>query len=334
MRIFCTEAPPSDLEYLCRNLAEHSCEGTEEVLAGCTPPADTEILSVTVQSRVRADDMHALPNLRLIATRSTGFDHVDLAAAAEVGITVCNVPGYGSETVAEYTFALILSLSRKLHRASLRTLAGEFSLKGMMGMDLAGKTIGVVGAGQIGRHVVQIARGFGMDIIVFDPYASEDTAREHGFLLVEREDLFQKADVVALCCPLTEETFHLLNRSAFEQMKKGVLVINTARGAVIDTDALLWALRQDIVAGAGLDVLEGEEMMPEDTLFATLLGDSHEDKTTVAENLALMRHPNVIVTPHMAYYTREALRRILEVTVENVQAFVRGMPQNVVRSRN
>jgi D-lactate dehydrogenase len=281
---------------------------------------------VMVGSKVGADELAAMPALRLIATRSTGFDHVDLAAASRRGVTVCNVPAYGSATVAEYTFALLLSVSRRVHKSYLRTLGGEFGLHGMLGFDLCDKTLGVVGAGKIGRHVIQIASGFGMRVIAHDPQAGGDEP----FEVVTFDELLSRADVIALCCPLNAHTRHLMNADAFAKVKPGVVLINTARGGVVDTAALLRALYDGTVAAAGLDVLEGEELMPDTTLMSILANERDERRYTIAENLALMRHPNVIVTPHMAYFTAEALHRILVTTADNIRAFDDGHPQHVV----
>jgi D-lactate dehydrogenase len=293
--------------------------------------ADTEILSVMVHSKVGREQLDLLPEVGAIATRSTGYDHVDLELAAQRGITVMNVPAYGSNTVAEHTFALILALSRKVHRAYLRLVHGDYSLSGLMGFDLADKTLGVVGAGRIGQHVIRIGRGFGMKVVVFDPFEDAHLSELLNFDYLPFEEVLERSDVIAICCPLTDRTRHLFNRQAFERMRPGALLVNTARGAVVEADALLWALNEGIVAGAGLDVLEGEEMMGEDALMSSLTNPAMKHSVElIAENLALMRHPNVIVTPHMAFYSREALQRILDTTVANIESFLAGNPTNQV----
>jgi D-lactate dehydrogenase len=296
-----------------------------------TAHSDAEVLSVMVHSPVGAQEMDALPRLRLIATRSTGFDHIDLDEANGRGIVVSNVPAYGSNTVAEHTFALMLALSRKVHKAYLRTLHGEFKLEGLMGFDLADKTLGVVGAGRIGQHVVRIAKGFGMNVIVSDPYGEQHLSELLGFRYASLDELLQRSHVIALCCPLNSSTRHLIGREAFQKMRRGAILVNTARGAIVDSKALLWALNEGVLAGAGLDVLEGEELLGEDTLVSSLANESpNVDYGLLAENLALMRHPNLIVTPHMAFYSSEALQRILETTIENILGFESGSPLNVV----
>ena len=314
-----------------RALDGHEVRGSRHVLDVSTVDDRTEVLSVMVHSPVGSRELGRLKNLRMIATRSTGFDHIDLRGAKKRGITVSNVPAYGSNTVAEHTFALILSLTRKVHVAYMRTMHGEFDLMGLMGSDLMGKTLGVVGAGKIGQHVVRIGKGFGMRVVAFDPFADAHLGEVLGFEMLAFEELLRRSDIVALCCPLTDATRHLMDRAAFSRMKKGSMLINTARGAVVDAGALLWALSEGIVGGAGLDVLEDEEVMPEDALVAEIASKRGRARIEqIAENLALMRHPNVVVTPHMAFYSREALRRILETTAANIRAFAAGSPINVV----
>lgn len=327
--IYASELGADDRAYLAAGLQGHNLTAVEGPLEG-TPP-DVEVLSVMVHSTVDRAAIDAMPRLRLIATRSTGYDHIDLEAACERGITVCNVPAYGSNTVAEHTFALILSLSRKTHKAHLRCLQGDVTLDGLMGFDLAGKTLGIVGVGRIGLHVARIGKGFGMTVLAHDPFVVPMMAELIGFDVLPLDDMLPRCDVLAICCPLDESTRHMIDRESLARLRPGALLVNTARGGVVDTTALLWALDAGIVAGAGLDVLEGEELLGEDQLVASLAAGAGAAETVlIAENLALMRHPNVIVTPHMAFYSAEALRRILDTTIENILAFAAGMPQNVV----
>jgi D-lactate dehydrogenase len=333
MKLLFTEMGEEDAQFICQHLPGHEVRHVPDVLSNVSlgDHADVDVVSVMVHSKVGVKEMQALPNLKLIATRSTGFDHIDLAEAASRGIIVCTVPAYGSNTVAEHTFALMLALSRKVHKAYLRTLQGEFKLEGMMGFDLSDKVLGVVGVGKIGQHVVRIGRGFGTRVLAFDPFADHHLSELLGFRHTSFDQLLHDSDVVAVCCPLNETTKHLFDRAAFYKMKRGALLVNTARGAIVDSSALLWALNEGILSGAGLDVLEGEEMMGEDALVSSLVNPSDEATVNlIAENLALMRHPNLIVTPHMAFYSREALQRILETTVANVQAYEQGAPSNTV----
>ncbi len=291
--------------------------------------ADAVVLSVFIHSRITADVLARMPRLRLIATRSTGFDHVDLAACDARGIVVSNVPHYGENTVAEFTFALILALARHLVEAAERTRRCDFRLDGLRGFDLRGKVLGVVGAGSIGLHVIRIARGFAMDVLAFDTRPHPLLAEVLGFTYVSLDDLLARSDIVSLHVPGAPSTYHLMNRERFARMKRGAILINTARGSVVDSQALLWALREGIVAAAGLDVVEGEELIKEE---AQLVAAPHEEERLrlVLCEQVLLHQPNVIVTPHMAFYTREALDRIAETTQENIQSFLRGCPTNVV----
>ena len=194
--------------------------------------AAVEILSVFIYSDLTADLLKKMPKLKMIATRSTGFDHIDVAYCREKGISVSNVPSYGANTVAEHAFALILSLSRKIYPARERTLHGDFSFHGLQGFDLMGKTLGVIGTGQIGRHAIRIARGFQMQVLAYDPFPERSLSELLEFTYVPLEELLKSADVITLHSPLSEQSHHLIGKSAFNVMKKGVLLINTARGAL------------------------------------------------------------------------------------------------------
>lgn len=329
--IVATELGCEDRAFLARLLPTWRIQATEDTLDSWSGDDDSvSVLSVMVHSPVRAAEFDRFPNLQLVAARSTGFDHIDLVEAKRRNIVVSHVPAYGSNTVAEHTFALILTLSRKIHQAYQRTLRGQFDIEGLMGADLAGKSIGVVGTGRIGQHVIRIAHGFGMNVIAVDPAEDHNLAELLSFEYAPLSALFARADVIAVCCPLTDSTRGMFNRAAFQQMKPGVLFVNTARGGVVDSGDLLWALGEGVVGGAGLDVLEGEALMDEDELLAAVSRGKEHDMRNIAENLVLMRHPNVVVTPHIAFYSREAVNRILETTAANILAFEGGIPINVV----
>jgi D-lactate dehydrogenase len=291
--------------------------------------ADAEVVSPFIYSKLDAKRLAKLPQLKLIATRSTGFDHIDMAECKQRGITVCNVPSYGENTVAEHTFALILALSRKVHEAFVRVRAGNFSLDGLRGFDLKDKTIGVVGAGHIGLHVIRIARGFGMNVVAFDVRRDNFLAEVLGFEYADIDDLLGRSDIITLHAPYNKYTHHLINRDNVGKIKRGAILINTARGALVDTDALLAALEKGILSGAGLDVLEGEESVYEES---ALLGDAvnPEKLRTAIQNHVILKHPNVVFTPHNAFNSQEALERILETTAANITAFCAGAPKNVV----
>jgi len=288
------------------------------------------VLSVFVGSRVDRPLLEACPDLRLVATRSTGYDHVDLAACAARGVAVANVPTYGENTVAEHTFALILALSRNVHKAWVRTQRGDFSIQGLQGFDLRGRTIGLVGVGHIGLHTAKIARGFGMTVLAADPRPQPLLAELIGFDYVELDELVARADIVSLHAPLTPATRHLVGRELLKRFKRGALLVNTARGGLIDTEALLWALDEGFLAGAGLDVLEGEELLTEDRRRLALERDEASLRVLV-ENQLLAGREDVVVTPHVGFDSVEAVQRIAEVTAANVAGFLAGEPQNLVR---
>jgi D-lactate dehydrogenase len=292
---------------------------------------DARVLSVFDHSQVSEQVLGELPNLHMIATRSTGYDHIDNEVCDRRGVFVSNVPRYGENTVAEHTFGLILSLSRNIHRAYVRTMAGGFSLEGLQGFDLKGKTLGVIGAGSIGLHVIRIAKGFGMEVLAFDMRPNNLVAEVLDFQYVELGELLRRSDIISLHAPYTAATHHLINREKLQMVKRGALLINTARGGLVDTDALIWALDEGYLGGAGLDVLEGEELIAEEK--ALLAAPAAEDKLRMLlRQHMLLRRENVVVTPHIAFYSREALQRIVETTVDNIHAFLVGHPQNVVNS--
>jgi D-lactate dehydrogenase len=287
------------------------------------------VLSVFVGSRVDRPLLDACPDLRLVATRSTGLDHVDLAACADRGVAVANVPTYGENTVAEHTFALILALSRNVHKAWVRTQRGDFSIEGLRGLDLRGRTIGLIGVGHIGLHTAKIARGFGMHVLAADPRPQPLLAELVGFRYVGLEELVASADIVSLHAPLVPATRHVVDRELLKRFKRGALLVNTARGGLVDTEALLWALDEGILAGAGLDVLEGEELLTEDRRRLALERDEASLRVLV-ENQLLAGREDVVVTPHIGFDSIEAVQRIAEVTATNIAAFLAGHPENLV----
>ncbi len=292
--------------------------------------ADADVVSPFIYSKLTAAVIAGLPKLKLVTTRSTGFDHIDVAECSRRGITVCNVPFYGENTVAEHTFALILALSRKVHEAFVRVRAGNYSLDGLRGFDLKDKTIGVVGAGRIGLHVIRIARGFGMKVLAFDLKQDSFWAEVLGFEYAAMDELLSRSDIITLHAPYNKHTHHLINPGNIGKIKRGAILINTARGGLVDTDALLKALDEGILAGAGLDVLEGEEAVLEES---ALLGDKTNPELLrrAIQNHVILKKPNVVFTPHNAFNSLEALQRILDTTAGNIAAFAAGKPQNVVK---
>jgi D-lactate dehydrogenase len=332
MRIAFFEVEDWEEEYLKGKLSGHQLKFSNEKLSleNAAQIKDFDALSVFIYSKIDEQIIQEIPNLKLVTTRSTGFDHIDLDVCKKRGITVCNVPSYGENTVAEHTFALILSLSRNMCKACIRRFEQDFSIEGLEGFDLKGKTIGVVGTGQIGLHVIRIAKGFGMNVVAYDVRQNKLLSEVLEFEYVTLEDLLARSDVITLHVPYMKATHHLMNKDTFKLVKKGAILINTARGSIVDTEALIDALDKKILAGAGLDVFEGEEVIKEEK---QLLYEPKnlEVLASLVKDHILLSKDNVVFTPHIAFYSKEALERILETTVENVAAFVSGKPQNVVQ---
>ncbi len=253
---------------------------------------------------------------RLVALRSAGYNHVDLVAAVRLGFKVVRVPEYSPYAVAEHAVALVLALNRRIHQAYARVRDWNFSLDGLVGFDLHGKTVGVVGTGRIGQVAARIFHGFGCRLLCFDVAPAASLERELGARYVPLETLYAEADILTLHVPLTPGTHHLLDARALARMKRGVMIINTGRGALIDSRALIDALKQGHVGAAGLDVYEEEEGIFFQDLSGTMLQDD-----VLAR---LLTFPNVLVTSHQAFLTREALGNIAETTLASVQAFERG----------
>jgi len=287
-------------------------------------------ISPFIYSRVDRKVIESAPALKVVATRSTGFDHIDLEATKERGVTVCNVPSYGENTVAEHTFGLILSVTRNIHKAHIKVVSRDFSLEGLEGRDIAGKTLGVIGTGRIGLHVVKIARGFGMRVLAYDIRREPLLAEVLGFTYVPLEQLLAESDIVSLHVPYNKQTHHMINAETLAKMKRGAILINTARGGLVDTNALLDALDKGHLSGAGLDVLEGEQLLREEQQVLAKNDLPHETLRTLLEDTILIRRPDVVVTPHIGFYSREAQQRILDTTVENLVRFADGEPINVV----
>jgi D-lactate dehydrogenase len=331
MRIAFFEVDHREEKYLKNKLKGHFLKFSKEALnsENAQQIKDYDAVSVFVYSTVDAQSVQKIPRLKFIATRSTGFDHIDIIACKKRGVTVCNVPSYGENTVAEHTFALILSLSRNICKSCIRRFEQDFSIEGLEGFDLKGKTIGVIGTGQIGLHVIRIAKGFGMNVLAYDVRQNKILSEVLGFEYLSLENLLPKSDVITLHVPYIKATHHLMNKDTFKLVKKGAILINTARGGVVDTEALIEALDKKILSGAGLDVFEGEEVIKEEK---QLLYDPKnlEVLTSLVKDHILLSKDNVVFTPHIAFYSKEAMERILETTVENVVAFVSGKPQNVV----
>lgn len=284
---------------------------------------DVEVLSVFIYSKIGKQVIDALPKLKLITTRSTGFDHIDVDYAKEKGIAVCNVPDYGMETVAEYTLMLILSLVRKLRPTLERTCRGIFDRSGLRGHDLEGKTVGVVGTGRIGSRLIKLLSGFDVNVLAYDVKPKRELVESYGVKYVSLEELLKSSDVVTLHVPYLPSTHHLINRENIKLMKKGSYLVNTSRGSVVETEAIVWALKEGILEGVALDTFEGEEVWVEEELiiFRGEKDVSPEVLKKALENFALAQFESVILTPHNAYNTHEAIMRILTKTLKNIISF-------------
>ena len=317
--------------------AWHQVQGHHEVIlieevltvTNVADHTDADIISMDV-SVLNENLLGNFDRLKFIAARSTGVDQIDLRYCKKKGITVSNVPAYAENAVAEHVFALLLAVSRHTVEAVGRTRKGDFSWEGIQAFELRGKTMAVIGTGAIGRRVSEIARGFGMRVVANDVMPDENWASTKAIRYLSLEDALQSADIISLHVPANPETHHLLSDDQFELMKDGAVLINAARGDVIDTPALLKALSIGKIAGAGLDVLPEEHAFREENeQLATLLQQKSDPQTLLANHM-LLQHPNVIVTPHCAFFSKEAVNRLLDVTMANIEAFIRGEPQNVV----
>lgn len=317
----------------CKTLEpRHALACLADPLTAANADADAEVITTFIQSDLRAAVLSRMPRLKLIATRSTGYDHIDLDYCRDAGVVVCNVPDYGDHTVAEYAFALLLALSRHIVEAAERTRRGDFSQAGLRGLDLAGKTLGVIGAGRIGRRAIAIGRGFGMEVLAFDVRPDPAAADALGFRYASLDEVLRSADVLTLHVPGGTGSRQLLSDPEFAAMKPGVLLVNTARGSVIDLEALVRALDSGRLGGAALDVLPEEPALRDEAEIFRVDGPpmAAGSLRSLLASHALLAFPNVIVTPHVAYDTREALARIISTTIDNIEAFARGSPQNLV----
>lgn len=292
---------------------------------------EASIVGVFINSEVRKEQFEQMPNLQLIVTMSTGYDHIDLEYAKARGVTVCNVPNYGSRTVAEFTFALILGLSRKAFVAFQQVKdKHDFSIAGFEGFNLQGKTLGIVGTGRIGQNVAKIAQGFEMRVIAYDTFPNQEAAANLNFTYVQLNDLLSQSDVVSLHVPYNKDTYHLINTENIGYFKKGSLLINTSRGEVVEVGALMRGLQEGILSGVGLDVIEGERMLIDEWHVAYGQTGDQERLKTLLQDHALMDSPRVALMPHIAFFTMEAKHEILTKTMENIMNYLQNNPQNVI----
>ncbi|MBQ8672634.1 MAG: 2-hydroxyacid dehydrogenase [Bacteroides sp.] len=298
-----------ELRYYKGHLNRYNVALTQGVDAVCifvNDTADAEVLHLLAHNGVR-----------LLALRCAGYNNVDLQAARECGITVVHVPAYSPYAVAEYTLALMLSLNRKIPRATWRTRDGNFSLQGLLGFDMHGKSVGIIGTGKIAKKLITMLRGLDMHILAYDLYPDYNFAREHQVVYTTLDELYRSSDIISLHCPLTEETKYLINDYSIGKMKPGVMLINTGRGQLIQTNALIEGLKNKKIGSAGLDVYEEEG-----DYFYEDKSDKIIDDDTLAR---LLSFNNVIVTSHQAFFTREALENIAATTLQNIKNYFEGM---------
>jgi Lactate dehydrogenase and related dehydrogenases len=317
--VFSTKA--YDREFLGRaNAGRHELRFFEPRLSEETAPlaADFEVVCGFVNDQLDAEVIKILAQsgTRLITLRCAGYNNVDLAAAKRHGLTVARVPGYSPYAVAEHAIGLMLALNRKLHRAYNRVREGNFALDGLLGFDLHEKSAGVIGTGKIGTVVCKILTGFGCKLLAVDPFPNE-TCRSLGVCYVKLDELLAQSDMITLHCPLTPENKHMIDAAALRKMRDGVMLINTSRGALIDTLAVIEALKSGKIGDLGLDVYEEEEQIFFEDRSGLIIGDDVFSR--------LLTFPNVIITGHQAFFTREALENIAATTIENITKFESGL---------
>jgi D-lactate dehydrogenase len=292
--------------------------------------SDADIISPFIYSDLQQSVLTHFSHLQLIATRSTGFDHIDTEYCKKNDITVSNVPSYGDNTVAEHVFGLLLTISHNLSEAIDRTRKGDFSQTGLQGFDLRHKILGVIGTGSIGEYVIEIAKGFQMEVIAYDIQPREELTKKLDFEYVSLDELLQKSDIITLHVPANPNTKNLISEDEFKKMKDGVVLINTSRGPLVDVRSLLQNLSSGKTAAAGLDVLPEEPIVREEAeLLHATFQKKHNLETLLADHI-LLRMRNVFITPHSAFNTKEAVERILDTTKQNIVCFIESDPCNVV----
>ncbi|PTN39063.1 2-hydroxyacid dehydrogenase [Desulfonatronum sp. SC1] len=301
------EQASHELLYFETRLTSETCSLVQGVDAVCVFVNDS-VDKVVLQAMAEA-------GVKLLVLRSAGFNHVDLKAASDLKITVVRVPAYSPHAVAEHTLALILALNRHIHRAYNRVRERNFALDGLLGFDVFGKTVGVVGTGKIGTVFSRLMSGFGCELLGYDPRPN-DECKALGVQYVQLDELHERSHIISLHCPLTPQTRHLINRESLARMRQGVMLINTSRGAIVDTRAVIVALKSGRIGSLGLDVYEEEA----DLFFEDLSDEVIQDDVFAR----LLTFPNVLITGHQGFFTREALRNIAETTLTNVTAFAEG----------
>ncbi len=317
----------SSKSYDKQKFEQHNNEGVELVYFDCHLNLDTvnlaqgfDAICIFVNDTVDAAVLAKLSEyqIKLVALRCAGFNNVDLAEAKRLSISICRVPEYSPEAVAEHSVGLMLSLSRKFHKAYNRVKEDNFSLNGLMGFNLHQKTVGIVGTGKIGLATLRILKGFGCELLCYDPSPCQ-AALDLGASYVDLNTLFSQADIISLHCPLTPDTQHIIDAQALTRMKSGVMLINTSRGGLIDTQAIIMALKEKTVAYLGLDVYEQEGDLFFEDLSDTIIEDDVFQR--------LLTFPNVLITGHQGFFTEEALNTIAKTTLKNITSVLLGEPE-------
>ena len=331
-----------DVESYEKDFLNKACEGKfdyklisqplNELLELTPEITDAEVISCFTTSRVTRKILEHFYNLKMIGLRSVGFNHVDIAYCNEHNITVETAPNYGNKSVAEFAFGLLIDVCRKITRSYINLVNEDINPHATVGFELYGKTIGIVGLGAIGSEMARLAYGFGMNILGYDIKENIELEEKYSVKYTTFENLLKTSDVVSLHAPLTQQNYHLLNEDTFKMMKEKAILINTARGELVDTQALYNTLKEGKLWGVGLDVLEFEESIsnPDYLIDINRISGNCLKKTLL--NNRLLKLPNVIVTPHIAYDTEEATKRILTTTVENIDAFSKGVIQNKINN--
>ncbi len=344
MTIYFVAIEPQDETFYGERFAEHDLVSVARL---SEVEADAEIVNIFIDETIDEAFLVSHPNLRFVATRSTSTDHIDLHACAKHNVLVCHIPGYGGVTVAEHTFALMLAVARRLRELMRQSKDQRFSYEATRGIELHGKTLGLIGMGRIGQQVATLARAFHMHVIAYDTNRSPELAQRLSFQWVTLDDLFTRSDIISLHASLTPETYHLINRDTLARTKPGVLIVNTARGALIDSSALRESLESGHVGGAALDVLQDERVLRQSAeeviaqdIVRHLRSDARASEARDADRIReleelmlgddILSRANVIFTPHVAFNTREAVRRMAEANADNISAFIEDRPHNLV----
>lgn len=312
IEFFSSKFPGENIRFFNKNL---DAEILEQI-------SDSEIFSGRIYSKVNEEVLEKLPKLKYIVTHSTGYDHIDIEACQKKGVAVLNVPSYGERSIAEFVFGLILALVKNIHRVDCKVQKMDFDTSDLDGIEIFGKTLGVIGTGKIGKEVVKIGKGLGMEILAFDLYEDEQFAKENNLEYVSLDELLKKSDIVSLHVPHLENTHHLMNGENFSKMKNGAYFINTARGAVVDSEALLEALKSQKLKGVALDVVEYEK----------ILFSKEERLEAVEQAFKELKKYNVLYTPHMAAHSLEAQAKKLEIIAENISSCLKGSPINAIHN--